>query len=377
MRLEDIHYRRGNAFCTTLLLGLGVGTASIWTQPASAQPYTSTPGIGGITRSSRSNASLPGRIDHRNIAQNSGGPPSYIPDYILNDPRYSQYYRNRYGVRRPEEDRRKRNVWEAPTKSDNKIEQSIEQAQIDYGAKDIQVAKLMWRYAQQYFEAKSYTQALKMTARIREFVYPESELASQMPMREITKLELDARNKLKGSSGDLRTSSRRGVSSYSKSTAIVPARSHSNSSAARSPSYSNSTTATRKTPVSMDTFKRNAAPASSYSSPAKYGTNQSPYFRSSSSKRRSSNHSNRQTYYSPSSLPTSGTWAGVIDSRALQGSSKNWHSSFTLRTKGVWMPDSSTKNSNSTPNQTQPTATPKNESTNKSSAQTAPAPSEK
>ena len=61
---------------------------------------------------------------------------------------------------------KKLTTWEGPTREDRSIDEEITKAQVDYGPTSPEVAKLMLKYAQRYFDAHDYTKAQAMAERI-------------------------------------------------------------------------------------------------------------------------------------------------------------------------------------------------------------------
>lgn len=61
---------------------------------------------------------------------------------------------------------RKLTTWEGPTREDRQIDEEITKAQVDYGPTSPEVAKLMLKHAQRFFDAHDYTKAQAMAERI-------------------------------------------------------------------------------------------------------------------------------------------------------------------------------------------------------------------
>ncbi|MBX9848627.1 MAG: hypothetical protein K2X64_04985, partial [Rhodocyclaceae bacterium] len=80
-------------------------------------------------------------------------------------------------------------TWEAAPKDEQQVDEEIEQAQIDYGTEDKRVARLMWKHAKNYFQARNYKKTKELIGEIRALTERDPNVTQHLPMDEIAKTE--------------------------------------------------------------------------------------------------------------------------------------------------------------------------------------------
>lgn len=88
---------------------------------------------------------------------------------------------------------KKNTTWEAPTSHDNKVEEEIENTQVDYGVDSKQAVDLIFRRAKQYYESHQYEKSLKLLDQLTPLLKKDKTLA---PEKTIEKMRADINAKL-------------------------------------------------------------------------------------------------------------------------------------------------------------------------------------
>lgn len=98
------------------------------------------------------------------------------------------------GYDRDARDVKKSTTWEAPTRLDRKIEEEIQQAQIDYGPQDVKVAQLMWRHAQNYYNSNDYSKAKDLLRKLLDMA--DHDIRTKLPMKKVQAMYAESARKM-------------------------------------------------------------------------------------------------------------------------------------------------------------------------------------
>ncbi len=108
-------------------------------------------------------------------------------------------------------------TWEAPSKQERLVDEEIEQAQVDYGIEDKRVARLMWKHAKDYFQARNYKKAKELIGEIYELTERDPNLTAHLPNDEIAKMDREANQRLQAPGRHSRYQPSGGTSAYNPS----------------------------------------------------------------------------------------------------------------------------------------------------------------
>ncbi len=107
------------------------------------------------------------------------------------------------GRTRSNRDTKKATTWEAPTKTDQKIAQEIELAQVDYGPQDAKVVQLMWKHAKDYYDARDWYKANALIKKILALAEDDADIRAKLPMSNIRAAYADSATKMRPRSENL------------------------------------------------------------------------------------------------------------------------------------------------------------------------------